>query len=515
MQTLWVYIDDIIGKGAGILMISEFLFYLSISVFPMALPIAVLISSVMVMGNLAEHYELASMKSAGIPLLRIMRPLIYVCVGVAIFSWFSANYLIPIANLKFKSRLYDMRKQKPTLNLEEGIFNNDFDGYRIRIGEKGKDKQAIKNVLIANHSGTKRDELNELIAEGGRMYTTKDERYLVMELENGEQFQEGNRLIASKNKAPFVRTSFKKYTKIFDMQEFEINRTDEELFRTHYSMLSMQQLQEAIDSIDLQIDDRKTSVGKHLNNYFSVLKKNDSLSLSPTENSPPPDIVPQVPIHVLKDEKTNAKDSVPKEGNQILPTKKKQEIAVKLKTKRRPIVNQALVPSEQIINQPLKNYNSLLETFAGYKRQVFADKALQFSRSIKTNAESAVSYVEKTKEKRVKHVFELHSKYAYAFACIVFLFIGAPMGAIVRKGGFGYPLLIAITFFMLFITFTLTFKRMAEAGVIPALLASWLANLIMLPIGLFLTFKAMNDSKVANLDRIVSILRRLLFFLNG
>ncbi len=309
MQTLWVYIDDIIGKGAGILMIIEFLFYLSISVFPMALPIAVLISSVMVMGNLAEHYELASMKSAGIPLLRIMRPLIFVCAGIAVFSWLSANYLIPVANLKFKSRLYDMRKQKPTLNLEEGVFNDDFEGYRIRIGEKDKNDQSIKNVLIANHVNTKRDQLNELVAAGGQMYTTKDERYLVMELENGEQFQEGDRYVASKNRAPFIRTSFKKYTKIFDLQEFEISRTDEELFRTHYSMLSMPQLRTAIDSIDQQIEGRKTNVAGYVNNYFSVLKKvRDSLSLSPAKSTPP-DSALKKPINVISKEKTTATDS--------------------------------------------------------------------------------------------------------------------------------------------------------------------------------------------------------------
>ena len=272
MQTLWVYIDDIIGKGAGLGMITEFMFYLSISHFIMALPIAVLISSVMVMGNLAEHYELSSMKSAGVSLLRVMRPLMFVCAGIAIFSWFTANFLTPVANLKFKSRLYDMRKQKPTLNMEEGIFNDDFEGYRIRIGEKGADNQTIKDVFIANHITAQKDRLNELVAQGGLMYTTDDERFLVMELEAGQQFQEGNRYAGNTNKAPFVRTSFKKYTKIFDMQEFDISRTDEELFRTHYSMLSMKQLLEAIDSIDQQVIDRKQTVSNYVDQYLNALK---------------------------------------------------------------------------------------------------------------------------------------------------------------------------------------------------------------------------------------------------
>ena len=148
----------------------------------MALPIAILISSVMVMGDLSERYELASMKSAGVPLLRTIRALIMASVVIAGCSWISSNYLIPRANLKFKSRLYDMRKQKPTLNLEEGVFNDDFDGYHIRIGEKDPDNRVIKDILIANHASGHRDDLNEIIATDGEMYTASNERYLILSL---------------------------------------------------------------------------------------------------------------------------------------------------------------------------------------------------------------------------------------------------------------------------------------------------------------------------------------------
>ena len=523
MQTLWVYIDDIIGKGAGLGMIMEFLFYLSISVFPMALPVAVLISSVMVMGNLAENYELSSMKSAGISLLRVMKPLMFACVGIAVFSWLSANYLIPVANLKFKSRLYDMRKQKPTLNMEEGVFNDDFDGYRIRIGEKGKDKKTIKDILIANHISSQKDKLNELVAKEGIMFTTKDERFLVMELEDGEQFQEGDRYLAAKTKAPFVRTSFKKYTKIFDMQEFDINRTDEELFRTHYSMLSMKQLEAAIDSIDRQIVNRQNKLGEYVNNYFSVLKK-DALKTVPTENAPIKRAINKIDAEAINDSATVVATSAPNsytysnetalKNQKINPIKKvsnkfikkqktptKKQIAALQKKKRKKKYDQTLHPTPQTLDNELSEYSSLLETFPNHKTQPLSNKALQFSRSIKSNAASAKRFIIKTKEKRVKHVFELNSKYAFATICFVFLFIGAPMGALVRKGGFGYPLLIAIFFFVLFITLTLTFKRMAEASVLSAMVSVWMPNLIILPMGLFLTYKAMNDSKVFDTTR--------------
>lgn len=504
MQTLWVYIDDIIGKGAGLGMITEFMFYLSISHFIMALPIAVLISSVMVMGNLAEHYELSSMKSAGVSLIRVMRPLMFACAGIAIFSWFTANFLTPVANLKFKSRLYDMRKQKPTLNMEEGIFNDDFEGYRIRIGEKGADNQTIKEVFIANHITAQKDRLNELIAEGGLMYTTPDERYLVMELEEGQQFQEGNRYSGSKTRAPFVRTSFEKYTKIFDMQEFDINRTDEELFRTHYSMLSMNQLIDAIDSIDQQVLDRKETVSTYIDQYINALKPRELIEI-PTENTPKDTGAISLKLYVtdslvpdslpLFAQKAKSKYNAKKIGGRTVDVgNRKLTKVVKMKT----------IVAEQSIDKPLKEYDSIMGTFPSTKRQPYTTKAVQHARSIKSNAESAHRFLVKTKEKRIKHVFELYSKYSFAVVCFVFLFIGAPMGALVRKGGFGYPLLIAIIFFMLFITLTLTFKRMAEAFVVHPILAVWLPNLIILPIGFFLTYKAMNDAKVFDTTRIMA-----------
>ena len=481
MQTLWVYIDDIIGKGASFGMILEFIFYRSISLFPMALPIAILISSVMVMGDLSERYELASMKSAGVPLLRTIRALILASVVIACCSWISSNYLIPRANLKFKSRLYDMRKQKPTLNLEEGVFNDDFDGYRIRIGGKDPDNRIIKDVFIANHASGQRDNLNEIIARDGEMYTASNERYLIMELNNGEQFQEGNRYVSgAKSKAPFIRTSFNRYTKIFDMNEFEINRTDEELFRNHYSMLSMRQLREAIDSIDLQIDNRKETMNDYVDNY--MLNHKDTISAAEQSKI---DSIDNVRSIIAK--KYNEKKSK-------LPESKQPKKVIKNRTPKYKVAKKRA--SLQEIKKDLNTYDSILETFPKHKKKSFIDKSLTYTRSIRSHSDSALRFLDKTKEKRVKHIFELYSKYSFAVVCIVFLFIGAPMGSIVRKGGFGYPLLIAIICFMLFIVLTILFKDMAEAFVMHPILAVWMPNLLLTPIGIFLTYKAMNDSKL-------------------
>ena len=191
MQTLWLYIDDIIGTGAGFWIIVEFLLYLSFSMIPWALPIGVLLAGVFQFGNLGERYELSSMKSAGISLLRIMRPLILFAALVTIFSFLCSEYLIPRSNLQFLSRLHDLKKQKPTLSLQEGVFNEDFYGYVIRIGKKASNGKDISDILIYDHSS--QDATGErtfISASEGSMYITRKNKFLVMKLENGAIYQQ-------------------------------------------------------------------------------------------------------------------------------------------------------------------------------------------------------------------------------------------------------------------------------------------------------------------------------------
>ncbi|MBP6828858.1 MAG: LptF/LptG family permease, partial [Saprospiraceae bacterium] len=190
MQFLWLYIDEIAGKGVSIFIMLELIGYLSISTFPMALPIAILIASVMVMGNLAERYELSSLKSAGVPLIRIMRGLILCAAGTGFFSYLCSDFIIPIANLEFKSRLTDIRRQKPALALEKGVFNEDFRQFVIRIGDKAPDGETISNVMIEDQSNAGKVKFAKIMADSGQMYTTDNRRYFVMNLFKGTQYQE-------------------------------------------------------------------------------------------------------------------------------------------------------------------------------------------------------------------------------------------------------------------------------------------------------------------------------------
>lgn len=443
MQTLWLYIDEIAGKGVGLFLMMELLGYLSVSMIPLALPIAILISSVMVLGNLAERYELSSMKSAGVPLWRIMLPLMVLNFGIAVGSFYCSNNLIPVSNLKFRSRLYDIRKQKPMLNLEEGIFNDDFDGYAIRIGEKHKDERSIEEVLIIDHSDANEGRLLEIAAERGEMYMTNDGRYFVMQLYEGWQYQE---LQGKDNSSPFMRTSFKEWRKVFDLSEFQINRTDERLFKSHQSMLTVTQLAEAIDSIDLSIESRLESVQTNNQRYYHFLKKGAREDTLAAVTNP--------------------------QGNQF-------------KSGGLPIKQENLDRLDS-----LENWG---KTIPEDRRVDFYTKGETYARSVQTQLQSVAKNIQRKQEARVKHYFEMHSKFSFAVACVVFLFIGAPMGAIVRKGGFGYPMIISILFFMGFIVLNIFSKNIAERFVIHPVLAAWLPALVFFPLGLLLTYLAMND----------------------
>jgi lipopolysaccharide export system permease protein len=472
MQMLWLYIDEIAGKGVGFFLLAELVGYMSVSMFPTALPIAVLISSVMVLGNLAEHYELSSFKSAGVPLIRIMWGLLLMTFLISLFSFFSSNNFIPVSNLKFRSRLYDIRKQKPTLNLEEGVFNDDFQGYSIRIGEKDKDNRGIRNVLIIDHSKANDGLLLEITAKSGEMYVTGDERYFVMNLNDGWQYQEMKNDRKKDQNYPFMRTAFKEWTKIFDLSEFELSRTDEDLFGSHHAMLTSGQLVVAIDSIDNAIANRVGNLHDNTLRYFQLFKSKEEKDTVDTSQEMVRDSIKKEP-----DEEKLASN----EGKKSNPEK--------------PSSKGRLKPMKQYHLEKLDSLGMVAFTFPKNKQAELFSKSKQYARAILNQSESASKSVLRKLDTRVDHVFELHSKFSMALACIIFLFIGAPMGAIVRKGGFGYPILISIFFFMFFIILTIMSKNIAERFVIDPGLAAWVPCLVFIPIGGMLTYSAMNDHK--------------------
>ncbi len=490
MQFLWLYVDDIMGKGISVWVLIEFIFYLSISLVPMAMSIAMLLASVMTMGNFAERYELAAMKSSGISLARIMQPLTILAIGMAGLSFIFSNYLIPVANLKFKSRLYDIRTQKPALSLEESVFNYDFQGFVIRIGKKKKDKIHLEDILIINQ-GNHSSENTEIIAKTGEMYTTNDKKYFVMKLHDGWQYQELNKYQHPKKKYPLIRTKFGEWQKIFDLSEFQMESTDENLFKSHQSMLNVRQLLIAIDSLEAKKVQRVANLSKVSDSFFSFPKSSEQKPQATKAKGKKQLKSPQ------KSSKKNAPVLKEKTGAQKLLEKRRKQQGINEKAKI------------QQIPFKLDTIKHLIQTFPESQRYTILSKAKSSLGRIQSSANRAASMQEGIDKKLRLFWFEMLSKFNIAIACIVFLFIGAPMGAIIRKGGFGYPLLVAIAFFIVFIMITMVGKKMNTEQKMNVWLASFLSSLVLLPVGFYLTRQAMRDAKVFELRNVKNFFARI------
>ncbi len=509
MQFLWLYIDEIAGKGVSIFILVELIAYLSISIFPTALPIAVLIASVMVMGNLAERYELSSMKSAGMSLLRIMRGLMFCAAAIGVFSYACSDFIMPIANLQFKSRLYDIRKQKPALTIEKGVFNEDFRQFVIRVGDKERDGETIQDVLIEDQTNAGRLKFNQILADSGQMFTTDDGRYFVMNLYRGTQYQEpgsqGN-VTEQKQKFPFIRTNFHSWSKVWDMREFEMNPTDRDRFANQRSMLSMSQLRSAMDSINQMMYASRQSMAEEM---LTLLKREPVKPAAPAIDTlqAQKNIEPQAKIA----EKKTAQRTKSKRPAQALT--EKQGLAERVKKIREQKVATPLPGStppnsiapklpKQILDKPLRDYASLEETFAPDDRKALLTEALTVARRTTTQVETRNSQIESRRKEYVKTGYELYTKYSFALVCFVFLFIGAPMGAIIRKGGFGYPILVSITFFVVFIMLSILCKKFAELYIMSPFSAAMVPCIVLTPIGIYLTQRAMKDAQMFGTERL-------------
>jgi lipopolysaccharide export system permease protein len=450
LQTIWVYIDDIMGKGAGILFISEMIFYLSVNFIAMALVIGILLAAVMTVGNLAEQYELSSMKSAGISLFRVMLPLLLFCTGMMFLSFACSDILMPWAKLKYNARLYDIRRQKPALAIEEGVFTENFAGYTIRIGKKDKDGTGIKDVMI--YQQAQNGSVSELLAEKGIMTSSDDKLYMIMNLENGRRYENLNS--NGSHRFAFLRTSFKQWNKIFASDELE--STDEKLFGNSPATKSSKQLRADIDSFYRDIDRRKTDFSKGLDDTYEFIKisKKDSA----------------VTVNI----------------NQSQESKR---------------ISISQDPVKQTGLDNLKAVGNFSNTILGYQRGDVLGKAKASTTTIIQQAESSFNSIDKIRLTQTKHIAELMSKFVYASLCVVFLFIGAPMGAIVRKGGFGFPILIAIGFFILFIFLLIMCRKLGEQGIFDPYLCVWYPVFILLALGSYLTYRAMRDEKAFNFDK--------------
>lgn len=478
MQFLWKYIDEIVGKGISLGVLLELIFYFAVRIIPEAVPVTILISSVMVFGNLAEKHELSSMKSAGISLTRIMIAGVLLSILTALFSLFASNYLKVRADHKFKSRFISVRKQDASLNIEEGVFSSDFKNFTIKVGKKDKEGGNINDILIYDNSGNDKKKINMLVADHGKMYSPEGSSYFIMDLEDGEQYRELNTANSkNKNSKPFVRTKFKSWSKVFDMSTFDFEAQNLNSNRKNHDLKNTSNLLRGIDSLANELVLNKE---KNYYNFSGLLA-----------------------IEEQKKEQAEAKltdSTLPKKVTDAIAKKEEQE-------KKKNQISKMKKAKKQLKELDLAAYNSLIETFETKDAKAIV-RSMKFLADKKGDSVSKVERQNTTfSYSRSAYTLRLHQMYSWAMVCIVFLFIGAPLGSIVRKGGYGYPLLIAIIFFMLFIVLNILGEKLHKTGDYSAILAAWLPNLVLLPCALVISYLALNDADMNTISGFISKLK--------
>ncbi len=447
MQFLWKYIDDLIGKGLDILIIFKLIFYLSATLIPLALPLAILLSSIMTFGSLGEHYELTAIKASGISLFRFMRPLTIFISVISVFAFYLSNNVIPGANLKFGSLLHDIRRQKPTLSIKEDIFNEDIEGLSIKVGKKDEDGQTLYDLIIYDHlSGNGNN--NVILAKKGKMQQTKDGNILILYLQDGVQYKED--LTQTIDRKPVLYVSkFDKWEKHFDLSQFALQRTNEVLFKDISHMLNINQLQEKMDTMRSQIRYRAGNMQDNLKPYvlFSEFRT----------------------------------DSVEKLGWKLTPDVKSG--------------------SNETVYQQLK-------TLPGDQFSSVIDMAISRARTVKSYTTQTGRDITNMRNDLNEYKVEYHKKFKLSFICLVFFFIGAPLGAIIRKGGLGWPIFFSILIFILFYAINMTGERLAEDALYQVFVFSWLSVLVLTPVAFFLSILSNNDSPLFSSDTYARLFHR-------
>lgn len=441
MLFLFKYIDDLIGKGFDWYVILELLFYASATNVAMALPLAILLSSIMTFGSLGENYELVAIKSAGISLQKAMMPLILTVISLSTAAFLFSDYMLPVANLKMGSLLYDVRNQKAAFGIKEGVFNNDIPGYSIRVKRKGSDGQTLHDILIYSHVNNEGN-VNVLMAKEGKMYRTENDQFLVLKLKDGIRYEETQGEGGYNPRQRLIRYRFKETEQKFDLSAFKLTRTDESLFRSNYAMLNMRQLKYFTDSFEVKLDSNRKTVYPHIAPYY----KQYSAARGYEKLKP----------QKMKPYKSSVMESIPKDK-------------------------------------------------AGQSLQIAKDEI----RAIKETLTMKV-VVDDDFVKRVRgYLVEYNRKITLSVSCLVLFFIGAPLGAIIRKGGLGLPVVAAITFFLIYHTISTIGEKSAKQGQLPPEVGMWISIIVLSPLGAFLTYKATIDSVLFDVDVYKHLFKKL------
>lgn len=451
LQFLWMYVDELAGKGLELKIVAELLFDFSLSFVPMALPLAILLAALMTFGNMGEYSELTALKSSGIPLKRIIQPLIILIAVICVVSFYFSNDVLPYANRQARTLLHDIRQKRPDINLQAGTFNNDIDGFSIKVTSKDPVTNRLDKIFIYDHRENKGN-IFVTYADSGYMKVTPDETAMSMTLFNGYSYKEmpekeGSGLTGKKY--PFRKDIFKKQTLVVSLSGFDLERTEINLFKSNSSMMNISQLTHDIDSLNRRYNTRVNDYMKEFSQTFLYVIRSSHIKHPGDSNSG--------------------------------------------------------------ISKPVKKFNlsTVFESLSEQEKRITISKALsqvrQASGYLTTQNKSLHNDIKFIK----KYEVNWSKKFTLSFACLVFFFIGAPLGAIIRKGGLGTPAVISILFFVIWYVISVSGEKLVEEDLIGTFAGMWASSYILLPIGIFLTYKASTDSVIMNIDTYLAFFRKI------
>jgi len=427
VEIVITYLDEFIGKGLNTFDLLKLFGYAWIAIVPQCIPLAVLLGSIMSFGNLAENYELAAMKSSGLSLFKIIKPVFVFIIILAGLTFMFNNFVLPVVHLKFQSLLYDIRQKKPTVNIKDGIFYNKIDNYTLRVGKKSEDKDTLKDIYIYDHSDRQGNNI-QMYAKTGKLTTTADTSALVLILRDGNRYKEElNSSGVPSQKKPLSQLNFKQLQVNIELVDFKMKRTDENQFKGNEEMMNIWQLDSVSDSTVRLLSKRVNELKRQSEQFFYG-----------------------------------------RTSTYVFGINKFKTVSIK------------------------QFYDSLNSN--DYKRCF--ENALNISRSGASYIDAAEVNMKAEKQTVNLLNVEWHKKIVVCFACIILFFVGAPLGAIIKKGGLGLPVVVAVFFFLAYFILTEAFTSVAYDGTIPVWQAMWAPLVIFLPISVFLTYKAAKDSAI-------------------
>jgi len=450
MQFLWKYVDDLVGKGLDFAVLGEMIFYAAFGLLPYAFPLAMLLASLMTFGSLGENYELVAMKSSGISLHRIMKPLFVIAIIISATAFYFSNNILPHTNLKFTTLLWSVKQQRPELVLQEGVFTNEMDGYSIRVGSKDNNTNMLKDLLIYDHTSNKANE-SVTVADSGYLRITEDKKFMVLNLYNGVNYSETARSRKEQDKFPFRRDRFDEQTIRVKVRGFDFNRRDDRIFKNTYRMLNIDQLRFMEDSLGNDYKNRLNKFIMEINLNSATISKIYNLTVS--------------------------HDSL------------KRDIRI----------------------QPdsIFDFDEFFERQDNWVKAEITQSALSAARGNVQTLNMYDDQLYNRKKTLNRYSMERHKKYTLSLAVLIFFFIGAPLGAIIRKGGLGMPVVISILMFIAYYIISMTGEKSAREDIWDMVGGMWFSTFVFLPLGVWLSYKAATDAALMSAETYSKLFSKL------